>query len=355
MWQEFGRRRALLLVIALLTGVYGSGIFLWEWPPHDRFREKKEEEEPIDPRFLQTPPEYRLTDVENLIAIRTAEDAASKRAELVSLIFGSPGLPAGKPAIINRDYVDARYDDLAALQRIDRFTVEMDFSLVSRVYHFHPAAPENKLVLYHQGHMVDFYRGKETIRELLAHGFDVVAFCMPLKGLNNQPAVDVPHIGRLKLTGHDQMAFLTPEKGHPMQYLLAPVVIVLNHLTSERTYESISMLGISGGGWTTTLMAAIDERIRYSFPVAGSYTIYLRSNSKRDWGDYEQTAPDIYTRVNYPGDLYSGRMGQGPQADSGNQPVRSGVFRRHKVANLRPDRQGTSRSSHVRFIRLVHG
>jgi hypothetical protein len=30
------------------------------------------------------------------------------------------------------------------------------------------------------------------------------------------------------------------------------------------------MLGLSGGGWSTTLAAAVDPRIQLSFPTAGS-------------------------------------------------------------------------------------
>lgn len=52
------------------------------------------------------------------------------------------------------------------------------------------------------------------------------------------------------------------------------------------------MTGISGGGWETVIYAAIDPRIKYSFPVAGSLPLYLRGEqcggSGHDWGDYEQ-------------------------------------------------------------------
>ena len=74
---------------------------------------------------------------------------------------------------------------------------------------------------------------------------------------------------------------------------------LLNHLESNVNYSSVSMVGISGGGWTTTLAAAVDTRIEKSFPVAGSYPLYLRSNSPRDWGDYEQNVPQLYKTVNY--------------------------------------------------------
>ena len=58
------------------------------------------------------------------------------------------------------------------------------------------------------------------------------------------------------------------------------------------------MIGISGGGWTTTIFSAIDERISKSFSVAGSYPIYLRSEPK-NFGDYEQTYFELYSQVNY--------------------------------------------------------
>ena len=40
------------------------------------------------------------------------------------------------------------------------------------------------------------------------------------------------------------------------------------------------MAGLSGGGWTTTLYAAIDPSIRYSFPVAGTIPLYLRTGDR---------------------------------------------------------------------------
>ena len=69
------------------------------------------------------------------------------------------------------------------------------------------------------------------------------------------------------------------------------------------------MVGISGGGWTTVLIAAIDPRIKCSYPVAGSFPIYLRAS--RDWGDYEQTVPNLYRVANYPELYVMGAYGSG--------------------------------------------
>jgi hypothetical protein len=70
------------------------------------------------------------------------------------------------------------------------------------------------------------------------------------------------------------------------------------------------MVGLSGGGWTTNLLAAIDERIKYSFSVAGSMPLYYRSDASM--GDIEQFLPELYRDIaGYP-DLYVlGAYGKG--------------------------------------------
>jgi hypothetical protein len=195
--------------------------------------------------------------------------------------------------------VDTSFDDLSSLKKIDELVITMEYGLESHVYHFLPRSPNNKVILYHEGHEGDFYLSKEQIGQFLDNGYSVVAFDMPLTGRNNQPTVQIPRLGKLALTSHDQMKFLTPEHGHPVKFFVEPVVIVLNYLEHNFDYSSVSMVGLSGGGWTTTLAAAIDTTIEMSFPVAGSYPIYLRSNSPNDWGDYEQTVPEVYATTTY--------------------------------------------------------
>ena len=61
------------------------------------------------------------------------------------------------------------------------------------------------------------------------------------------------------------------------------------------------MAGLSGGGWTTTIYAAIDPTIRCSFPVAGTIPLYLRSGGSV--GDREQYEASFYRIAGY-SDLY---------------------------------------------------
>ena len=49
----------------------------------------------------------------------------------------------------------------------------------------------------------------------------------------------------------------------------------------EYNFKRYSMIGLSGGGWTTVVYAAIDERISDSFSVAGSIPFYLRVDEQR--------------------------------------------------------------------------
>jgi len=103
--------------------------------------------------------------------------------------------------------------------------------------------------------------------------------------------------------------------GSPMKFFLESTVAGLNYSKSRSradhfpNYRAFHMVGLSGGGWTTTVYAAIDPTIRCSFPVAGSLPLYLRVGGSV--GDREQLEPSFYGIAGYP-DLYVlGAQGSG--------------------------------------------
>mgnify|MGYP000520686087 CR=1 FL=1 len=294
-------RRIKYVVILFLAMLYGMISTEFQLIPYPQFKagyaKSKKMVWPGTP--TETPKEYFETDVDKLISMRQSPDVERLRDELIAYLWGAPGLPSTLPVIVSQGHIDNRYNDIRSLTRINKFIIKMEFGLESHVYHFIPKYPNKKLMLYHQGHDGDFYKGKKQIGKLLDNGYSVLAFSMPLLGLNNQPVIRLPKLGKLKLVTHDHMKYLRPENGSPVKYFIEPIVIMLNYIEKNDSFLSVSMLGLSGGGWTTTLVAAIDTRIGKSFPVAGSYPIYLRSNSQRDWGDYEQNTERLYQTVNY--------------------------------------------------------
>ena len=268
-------------------------------------------------RFLSPAPKslvsariFTDTNVNELITIHNPQEAIAKRDELLKFIWGPGKWPKETPAKVENAIRDERYANLVNLHQIDRLTVEMEWGLTSTAYHFVPSKPNGKLLVYQGGHDGDFVVAKDLIAKFLKNGFGVLALSMPLEAPNNQPVVDLEGIGRIQLTFHDQLKFLKMKTGHPVQLLLTPVAVCLNHV-QPLGYHAIYMTGVSGGGWTTTVYAALDPRITRSYPVAGSLPLHLREDRDRsnsahrgaDWGDYEQTIPELYAIGNYL-DLY---------------------------------------------------
>ena len=207
---------------------------------------------------------------------------------------------------------DSRYKDFQNLKRIDRLTVEMEHGINSVSYLFIPKQSNEKLILYHQGHGGDFLLGKDTIQFFLDRNFTVLAMAMPLLGMNNQPVIEIDGLGEMKLISHKKLRLLEANNFNPMKLFLEPVQTNLNFLDKEYNFKRYSMIGLSGGGWTTVVYSAIDERISDSFSVSGSIPFYLRVDS-RDMGDYEQTNIELYKNVNYLELYVLGAYGDGRQ------------------------------------------
>jgi hypothetical protein len=246
----------------------------------------------------------------DLITIRTPEDIETIRANLIDYIWQGEGFPLSFPHTIEKNYSTLRFPG----SRIDLIKINMKYGLQSNAYLFHPATWNQRLILYHEGHDGDVTIGKKTIDFFVENHYQVLAFSMPLIGMNNQPVVEIANIGPMKISTHDQLKFLD----RPISYFLEPVAIGLNYVIQQYQPELIAMTGISGGGWTTTLYSAIDPRVTYSYPVAGSLPIGLRSPGGGDWGDWEQTDPGLYAIANYY-DLYILGAANGRQMQILNQ------------------------------------
>lgn len=239
--------------------------------------------------------------VTRLIHIHSSDDAIAKRESLINYIWPRDGFPYEERPKVETAIKDSRYIDIDNLERIDKVTVNMDYGINSIAYLFMPHTPHKTLIIYHQGHDGDFIQGRNTIQYFIERNYPVLAFSMPLLGMNDQPIVDIPNLGMIKLKNHNDLIYLESPKFSPVKFFVEPIAVSLNYM-DELGFDSYVMIGISGGGWTTTLYSAIDGRILESYSIAGSVPTFLRSISGNQ-GDYEQRIPTLYDITNYL-DLY---------------------------------------------------
>lgn len=233
-----------------------------------------------------------------VIRLDTQQDIDSARTRLITLLWDETALPATLPAAVRPADDDPRVRSLRGVYRAERLTIAMDGGLVSYAYHLIPRQPNGRVVLFHNGHDQSWVDAAPYMGALLHRGYSVMMFDMPLEGDNRDSARARATGDTVRLTAHADFERLRPAHGHALRYFVEPVVVGLNHLQQAHAYTDIAMLGLSGGGWTTTLAAAIDPRIRLSFPVAGSLPRYLRL-TEPDRGDWEQQVPALYDATGY--------------------------------------------------------
>ena len=294
-----------LILISAATFSYGLFVGHYEIFPFEMLSEiKKIPYESESNTRLQI---YQDLSNDDLISFQSIADIDNTKQTLIEYIWNDSKLPIELPTKHEYDVKDRIADELQNLDRIDSFTVEMKYGVNSISYLFIAKNSNDKLVIYHQGHNAISLNGFDDhsfdqdiplIQNFLDNNYSVLIFSMPGKGMNNEPIIDHEKFGNFKLNSHDHFHLLEAKNFHPIQFFLEPVVITLNQIEKDYSFVTYSMMGLSGGGWTTIVVSAVDDRISESYSIAGSFPIWLRSDS-RDYGDYEQTIPEFYQIANY--------------------------------------------------------
>lgn len=73
--------------------------------------------------------------------------------------------------------------------------------------------------------------------------------------------------------------------------------VLLGHKRAD--LDKVAVTGLSGGGWQTALLGALDERVRVIVPVAGYSPVWQRRTCMEDIGDLEQMPSDFCSVVDY--------------------------------------------------------
>lgn len=270
--------------------------------------------------FNDMPPLLNGWDSNSEIHVHSAAEADSLRQNVVNYLWNGRGLPTKAATTVSTGSLDS-FSDVSLLNpgniaSVDKWQANMDYGYSTSMYLLHPVntSNEQRLAIVSHGHVGmsnRFCDGIGTLTDhLLQNGFTVLEMEMPLTGWNNQTSFNLPS-GTVNLTDHNQMvSTLEGKNGSSLRFFIEPVMQGINKfIQTTPNYTDISMFGISGGGWTTTLASAIDPRIKLSVPVAGSLPLTIRNAYAAAQGygyndDAEQTLPAMYINKATYEDLY---------------------------------------------------
>jgi hypothetical protein len=299
--KNWSRKVFTLLTIFTIGVVYGVFIIKYQIFPHSVLASAKQRIYSIQNKnksYTQSQVDSFYKLLEKAVVVKPS-NLDSVRLVVREIVFGDTSLTKQLPASIV-SVTNDNYSELENLKKIEKFTINLPLGFLSIGYIFHPQKTNNRLMIYHQGHDGDILVGKKNIAFFLSEGYTVYAFSMPLEGMNNRPKVTLNHYGIIEFgSSHDYFKFLT----NPLSYFITPVVAMINYAKKYR-FSNISIVGFSGGGWTATLVAALDPRVNYSFPVAATYPLGFKFiRPEKNYGDFEQTYPPLFNKVDYL-DLY---------------------------------------------------
>ena len=242
---------------------------------------------------LALPPPVLVDD--RAITVTSEATAKLKREQIISFIWGNAGFPRTRPAATER-HAPSPIQNLKNLKSLETLTIQMDAGQQNTTHHFVPIKGNGQLMVLQHGHACTFDDAADPKGTGMAHVIDTL-----LGAGYGVLAAYMPHLrpGDCRTLPHADLFTLKLQSGHALKFFLEPVAISLNSLRSR--YKKVHMAGLSGGGWTTTLYAAIDPTIASSFPIAGSIPLYLRTGASV--GDQEQYLAPFYQIAGY-GDLY---------------------------------------------------
>lgn len=187
------------------------------------------------------------------------------------------------------DQVTVGYNATVAtgLNRNDRLQLTLPQNFTAEAWLFHPATPRNELIVWHGGHGQPFNGSwcHGILQAFVGAGYHVLGMSMPLVA-PNPTTVTTP--GGVFVDDHNDLTTLEAAGFPGLRVFIDPVVRGITAALALVPFTRVAMAGISGGGWTTHLAAAVDDRIRNSYPCAGGVPGDLRTGVIRDTGDYEQ-------------------------------------------------------------------
>ena len=208
-----------LVLIVVISFLYGILVGHYQIFPYSILSEMKNTQSELE-SDSRVQIHQDIFSIENLISFENVSDIETTKQDLIEYIWNDSKLPKNSVQIHEININDPISSKLQNLERIDSFTVEMDYGVNSISYLFLAKNTNDKLIIFHQGHHTISLNGFDNhsfdqdislIQNFLDDDYSVLIFSMPGKGMNNEPIINHEKFGTLKLNSHDHFELLESE------------------------------------------------------------------------------------------------------------------------------------------------
>ena len=166
--------------------------------------------------------------------------------------------------------------------------------------------PSKNLFIYAQGHRggtlysdSNFLDIKEEFKN---NDYDVLSLDMTGLGYNENKIINFPNYKKnANPSIHGTYStFLDknfPNK-KPLSLMLSGNYFLIKKIIKQNNYKKIVMVGVSGGGWYTTLLSSLITEIDTSYSFSGTMPLFFMVFGK-DMEDWELIDSSLYDKVDY--------------------------------------------------------
>lgn len=246
-------------------------------------------------------PEHLSIDPSQFISIVDRKTAQAARRRLVQTIWGQPALPLDLlPDSIRQNLLDSqpdtadcpsleftnnetllrlkcqldRYKGWENLADIDELIVNVGPLYAASVAFFRPKTPNGILIVYQNGYASTYHHQYRHIERLIDAGFTVAAANHIGYGDNHCSIT-------AEFTLWCDIGWGRYDVPLPMRVHFSPLVAAINYGLQQSSFDHIALIGFSAGGWLASVLAAADQRIDLSYPVAGFMPPFLQEEGER--------------------------------------------------------------------------
>jgi len=246
------QKKTIILIssIIMLFFLYGILVGHYNFFPFEIISDIKNSIIPQSESSIRKQIHQDFSEINNLISFENTNDILTKKEMLIKYIWFDDSLPSTLP-VNHTTNISDELSNLKNLDRIDSFTVEMDYGMNSISYLFLANNSNNKLIIYHQGDDSQssgnfdnhsFEEDRRIIQNFLNENYSVLIFSMVGHGMNNEPELEFDNLGTIRLNSHEHFVLLETEKFQPIKFFLEPVIVTLNQIDIEMKVVGVLLL-----------------------------------------------------------------------------------------------------------------